>query len=75
MKHLNKALGFAPRLTKREKETLHWMLAGFGIKKTAELMKCSIHTVRIHWANMIQRYGVRSRETLIYRAFESGQAW
>jgi DNA-binding NarL/FixJ family response regulator len=55
-------------LTKREHETLSWLVKGFSYKMIAEKMEISIDTVRAHIKKIYEKLHVRSMNEAVAKA-------
>lgn len=60
------------RLTPRECEVLHALMAGGSNKSIARLMNVSPRTVEMHRANLMERLGARSLSEALRIAYDAG---
>jgi DNA-binding NarL/FixJ family response regulator len=58
------------RLSKKEKEVLHFLVGGFSSREIAEKLQLSVRTVDNHRANMMRRLQVRNAAELVRLAVE-----
>ena len=61
-----------PGLTKRERESLHYIVKGFSIKECAELMEISPHTVAGYIKDIYKKLQVSSRAEVTAEAVRLG---
>lgn len=66
------ARGRLARLTPRECEVLHALMAGGTNKSIAKLINVSPRTIEMHRANMMERLGVRSLSEALRIAYDAG---
>jgi two-component system, LuxR family, response regulator FixJ len=66
------ARGRLARLTPRECEVLHALMAGGTNKTIAKSMNVSPRTIEMHRANMMERLGVRSLSEALRIAYDAG---
>lgn len=66
------ARGRLARLTPRECEVLHALMAGGTNKTIAKAIKVSPRTVEMHRANMMERLGARSLSEALRIAYDAG---
>ncbi len=59
-------------LTKRENETLAWLVKGFSYKMIAEKMEVSIDTVRAHIKKIYEKLHVHSMNEAVAKAIKQG---
>ncbi|MDZ4823185.1 MAG: response regulator transcription factor [Flavobacteriales bacterium] len=59
-------------LTKREHETLSWLVKGFSYKMIAEKMEVSIDTVRAHIKKIYEKLHVHSMNEAVAKAIKQG---
>ncbi len=53
-------------LTKREKETLKYLVLGFSNKEIARELNISSHAIKIHVAKIIQKINAKNRTHAAY---------
>jgi LuxR family quorum-sensing transcriptional regulator LasR len=61
-----------PRLTKREREVLQWVMVGKSSWEVARITNCSEATVNFHLANVRQKFGVNTRQQAVVKAIAMG---
>lgn len=61
-----------PRLTRREREVLQWVMVGKSSWEVARITNCSEATVNFHLANVRQKFGVNTRQQAVVKAIALG---
>lgn len=61
-----------PRLTRRELEVLHWVMAGKSSWEISMITRCSEATVNFHLANVRQKFNVNTRQQAVVKAIALG---
>ena len=59
-----------PRLTRREKDVLYWIIQEFTSAEIAEKLFVSLATVETHRKNLLEKLGVRNSVGLVKSAFD-----
>ena len=59
-------------LTKREREILHLVCAGFSNREIADLLKLAEGTVKNHISNLLLKLNARDRTRAVLKALEAG---
>lgn len=71
--HLNKDFRLCPKLfTKREKEILQYIVKGWNSGQIAEALCRSIHTIRAHRKNILQKSGCGTVNELLVKSVREG---
>ncbi|SFD20823.1 helix-turn-helix transcriptional regulator [Massilia yuzhufengensis] len=61
-----------PRLTRREREVLQWVMVGKSSWEVARITNCSEATINFHLANVRQKFGVNTRQQAVVKAIALG---
>lgn len=71
--HLDERFQLYPNLfTKREKETLQYIVEGMNSSEIAQLLNVSIHTVRNHRKNILHKSACKNVNELLVKAVREG---
>ena len=58
-------------ITKRERECLNLIVRGYNNREMAELMRCSIHTIKVYIANMLYKTNSKNKANLVYNILKT----